>query len=97
MIVVDAKAGTILIKQLTFENTNKAYKTALQPCRKRATMQEMIRICVAVGPSHIQGIALAAALKEVFFPGGRKNRSMFFPVEKGNILLGSVRISPSYS
>jgi hypothetical protein len=84
MIVVDAKAGTILIKQLTFENTNKAYKTALQPCRKRATMQEMIRICVAVGPSHIQGIALAAALKEVVCPGGRKKGACFSCGKEGH-------------
>jgi hypothetical protein len=96
-IMVEAKARNILLKQLAFENANKVCKTAFPPYRKRATLQEMIRICVAVRPSHIQGIALAAALKEVFFPGGRKNRSMFFPVEKGNILLGSVRISPSYS
>jgi hypothetical protein len=34
----------------------------------------MIRICLDVGPSHIQGIALAAALKKVFHPGGRKKK-----------------------
>jgi hypothetical protein len=37
----------------------------------------MIRICVDVGLSHIQGIALAAALKEMFCPEGGK-KSMFF-------------------
>jgi hypothetical protein len=45
-IVADAKAGSILVKQLAFENANKACKTALQPYRQRATLQEMIRICV---------------------------------------------------
>jgi hypothetical protein len=56
---------------------------AFQPYRKRTTLQEIITICVDVGPSHIQGIALAAALKEVFHPGGRKKRSMFFLWKRG--------------
>jgi hypothetical protein len=94
-IVADAKARNILVKQQAFENANKACKTALQPYRQRVILQEMIRICVDVGPSHIQGIALAAALK-VFCPGGKKKEHIF-PVEKRNILLGSVRISPNHS
>jgi hypothetical protein len=53
-------------------------KTALQPYRKRATLQEMIRICADVRPSHIQCITLPAALKEVFCPGGRKKRGIPF-------------------
>jgi hypothetical protein len=56
----------------------------------------MIRICADVGPSHIQGIVLAAALKKVFCLGGRKKEHVF-PVEKRDILLGGVRISPDYS
>jgi hypothetical protein len=40
-------------------------------------MQEIIRICVDVRLSHIQGIALVAALKEVFCPGGRKKGACF--------------------
>jgi hypothetical protein len=35
----------------------------------------MIRICADVGSSHMQGISLAAALKEVFCPGGRKKEA----------------------
>jgi hypothetical protein len=34
-------------------------------------------MCADVGPSHIQGIALAAAFKEVFCPGGRKKGACF--------------------
>jgi hypothetical protein len=68
----------------------------IQSHRKRATLQEMIRICVDVGPSHIQGITLAAALKKVFHPGGRKKRSIFFSMVKRDILLRSVRISLRY-
>jgi hypothetical protein len=63
-IVAGANAWNILVKQLTFENADKVCKAALQLNRKRATLQEMIRICVDVGPSHIQAIALTAALKK---------------------------------
>jgi hypothetical protein len=45
-IVVDAETGNILVKQLAFENANKICKIALLPYRQRATLQEMIRICV---------------------------------------------------
>jgi hypothetical protein len=41
-IVADAEARNILVRQLAFENANKACKVALQACRKRATLQEMI-------------------------------------------------------
>jgi hypothetical protein len=75
--VADTKAGNILVKQLAFEIANKACKTALWPYRKRTTLQEMIRICVDVGLSHIQSIDLAAALKEMFHPGGRKKGACF--------------------
>jgi hypothetical protein len=44
----------------------------------------MIRICVDVGLSHIQGIALAAALKEMFCPEGEKKKHVF-PVKKRDI------------
>jgi hypothetical protein len=82
-IVADAKAGNILVKQLAFESVDKACKTALQPYRKRTTLQEMIRNFADVRPSHIQGIALAAAFKEVFLPGERKKRNMFFLWKRG--------------
>jgi hypothetical protein len=83
--VADTEARNILVKQLAFENANKAWKIALWPYRKRTTLQEMIRICVDVGLSHIQGIALAAALKEVFHPGGRKKGACFSCGKKGHI------------
>jgi hypothetical protein len=81
---MDVEARNMLVKQLAFKNANKACKTALQPYRKRATLQEMIRICADVGPSHIQGIALAAALKEVVHPGGRKKRTCFSCGKEGH-------------
>jgi hypothetical protein len=44
----------------------------------------MIRICVDVGPSHIQGIALAAALKEVFCPEARNTGACFSCGKEGH-------------
>jgi hypothetical protein len=82
--VADAEAGNILVRQLAFENANKACKAALQPYRQRATLQEMIRISVDVGSSHIQGIALAAALKELFCSGGRKKGAWFSCGKEGH-------------
>jgi hypothetical protein len=54
--MMDAKGRNILV--------SKAYKTAFQQYIKRATLQEMISICTDVRSSHIQVIALVAALKE---------------------------------
>jgi hypothetical protein len=95
-IVVDAKAGNILVKQLALDNVNKACKTALQTYRKIATLQEMVRICVDVRLSHIQGIALTAPLKEVLYSGGR-NKGAYFSCGKEGHFLGSVGISCDYS
>jgi hypothetical protein len=47
-------------------------------------MQEMIRICADSRPNHIQGIALAAALKEVFGPGERIKRACFSCGKEGH-------------
>jgi hypothetical protein len=44
----------------------------------------MIRICVDAGPSHIQGTALAAALKKVFHPEGRKKGACFSCEKQGH-------------
>jgi hypothetical protein len=77
--VADAEARNILVKQLAFEKANKVCKAALQSYR-----QEMIRIFVDVGLSHIQRIVLAAALKEVFHPGGRKKGACFSCGKEGH-------------
>jgi hypothetical protein len=80
-IVVDAEAGNIVVKQLAFENANKACKTALQPNRKRASVQEMITIYADVRPSHIQSIALAAAFLP---PRGKKKGACFSSGKEGH-------------
>jgi hypothetical protein len=73
--IVDTEARNILVKQLAFKNANKTCKTALWPYRKDLFCR--IRICADVRPSHIQGIALSDALKEVFCPGKRKKGACF--------------------
>lgn len=64
-IVVDGKAGTIIVRQLAFENANSACQAAIRPWRKTGTLEDYIRICAEIGPSYIQGVTLAAALKGI--------------------------------
>lgn len=68
--MTDPGAGNILLKQLAFENANEACKKALQPHRQKGTVSGFIRICQDIGEGHVQGLAMAAALKEVL--GGNK-------------------------
>lgn len=58
--VSDAEAGGITGKQLA----NKLCQTALRPHRETGTLSDSIRICVDIGPAHVQGAALAAALTQ---------------------------------
>jgi hypothetical protein len=60
----DPELGTLLIKQLAFENANKHCKEALRPCRKKASLQDMTQLCSDIGEGYVQGMALAATLKE---------------------------------
>ena len=48
----------VLIKELAFENTNKTYKEALRVFHKCLNIQTMIRLCINIGPSHLQGSCL---------------------------------------
>jgi hypothetical protein len=66
--VGDPELGTLLVKQLAFENANKHCKEALRPYRKKASLQDMIRLCSDVGEGYVQGMAIAAALKETLHP-----------------------------
>jgi hypothetical protein len=62
--VGDPELGTLLVKQLAFENANKHCEEALRPYRKKASLQDMIRLCSDIGEGYVQGMALAATLKE---------------------------------
>ena len=75
----DEKAGMVFAKQLAFENANSACQAALRPYRKKGDLSDFIRICADIGPSYMQGIAMAAALqgksiKEVLFQQQAKNK-----------------------
>ncbi|XP_072813410.1 endogenous retrovirus group K member 10 Gag polyprotein-like [Vicugna pacos] len=75
-VIGDEQAGLVLAKQLAYENANSACQAALRPYRKKSNLADFIRICADIGPSYVQGIALAAALqgktvKEVLFQQNR--------------------------
>ncbi|XP_058572644.1 endogenous retrovirus group K member 10 Gag polyprotein isoform X3 [Neofelis nebulosa] len=64
-IVTDGEAGTIIVKQLAYENANSACQAAIRPWKNQGTLEDYIRLCAEIGPSYIQGITLAAALKGI--------------------------------
>jgi hypothetical protein len=53
----------ILVKQLAFENANAACQTAIQPYRKKGILADCIRLCIDTGPSYLQGVAMATAMR----------------------------------
>lgn len=71
--VNDSTAGQILAKQLTFKNTNKYCNKVSRSHRKKASIQDMIKICAEIGPAYVQGITLVAAIQWVF--KGNSNKS----------------------
>lgn len=71
-IIGDEQAGMVLAKQLAYENANSACQAALRPYKKKVGLADYIRICADIGPSYVQGVAIAAALqgktmKEILF------------------------------
>jgi hypothetical protein len=77
-MVADHEAGTVLVRQLAFENDNKYCRQALCPHRRKVSIQEMIRICSDIGAHHIQEAALGAALKEVIHPSKKGGNGACF-------------------
>lgn len=63
--MVDGEAGTIIVKQLAFENANSACQAAIRPWKKTGTLEDYIRLCAEIGSSYVQGITLAAALRGI--------------------------------
>lgn len=64
-IVTDVEAGTIIVKQLAYENANSACQAAIRPWRKTGTLEDYVRLCAEIGPSYVQGLTLAAALRGI--------------------------------
>lgn len=61
-IVPDSEAGNIFARQLAFENANSTCQGLIWPLRKKRYLSDFIRLCADVGPSYMQGAALAAIL-----------------------------------
>ena len=59
------EAGIDYVKKLEFENANAACQAAIRPYRKKTVLSGYIRHCADIGPSFHQGIAVAAALKDM--------------------------------
>lgn len=67
--VADGEAGTLLVKQLAFENANTACQTILRPYYRKGTLEDYVCLCTDVVSSYLQGVVLAAALKETTIEG----------------------------
>ncbi|XP_072813500.1 endogenous retrovirus group K member 10 Gag polyprotein-like [Vicugna pacos] len=80
-VIGDEQAGLVLAKQLAYENANSACQAALRPYRKKSNLADFIRICADIGPSYVQGIALAAALQVAMHVGN-------WGIEQINVLKG---------
>lgn len=67
------------VKQLAYENANSACQAAIRPWKGKATLNDYIKLCADIGPSYVQGIALAAALqgkpmKDILFQQQKRKR-----------------------
>ncbi|XP_053909159.1 endogenous retrovirus group K member 5 Gag polyprotein-like [Cuculus canorus] len=62
-LIEDSDAALILVKELAFENANSVCQSTLRPWKGRATLNDYVKLCADIGPSYVQGITLAAALK----------------------------------
>jgi hypothetical protein len=89
--VGDPEVGTLLVKQLAFENAKKHCKEALRPYRKKSSLQDTIWLCSDVGGGYVQGMALATALKENLHSS---KRSVCYTCKKQLILLKNIIKAP---
>lgn len=74
-MIGDSSASEILVKHLAFENANKVCQKVIKPHHKRGTISDYIRLCSDIGLAYMQGIAIAAAIKQVFQPPLREANS----------------------
>lgn len=80
----ESEASTALVTQLAYENANSACQAVLRPFRRKANLSDYIRLCSDIGPSYIQGLAIAAGLqgktvKEVLYQNVRNKKSRRSP------------------
>ena len=62
-VISNSEEVNIVTKQLAFENANSTCQAILHPVKKTGTLKDYIRQCEDIGPSMMQGVAIAAAMK----------------------------------
>ena len=62
-IISDSEAAKLLTKHLAFENANSTCQAILRPVRRTGSLIDYMKQCADVGPSMLQGVAIAAAIK----------------------------------
>lgn len=82
-LIGDNEAGTVLVKQLAYENTNSVCQIAIHPFRKKATLQDYIRLCSDIGPRYVQGLTMATALQH------RAVKDVLFQQTRGTVSSGA--------
>nr|XP_058916576.1 endogenous retrovirus group K member 113 Gag polyprotein-like [Kogia breviceps] len=77
-IIADGPSGTIIVKQLAYENANSTCQAAIRPWKKKGTLEDYIRVCADIGSSYLRGAAIAVALtKAGFGPQTKKAQTCF--------------------
>ncbi|XP_010844279.1 PREDICTED: endogenous retrovirus group K member 8 Gag polyprotein-like [Bison bison bison] len=61
-IISDSEAAKLLTKHLAFENANSTCQAILRPLRRTGSLIDYMKQCADVGPSMLQGVAIAAAI-----------------------------------
>ncbi|XP_024622787.1 endogenous retrovirus group K member 5 Gag polyprotein-like [Neophocaena asiaeorientalis asiaeorientalis] len=67
-VIIDEDAAIMLARQLAYENANPVCQNLIRPIRKTGNISDFIKQCSDIGPSFMQGIAIAAALKGETLP-----------------------------
>ena len=62
-IISDSEAAKLLTKHLAFENANSTCQAILHPVRRTGSLIDYMKQCADVGPSMLQGVAIAAVIK----------------------------------
>ena len=89
--ITNQEAADMLIRQLAFENANSTCQAILRSIKKSGTLTDYVRTCADVSPAMMQGIAIAAGLKEKAFPQIVQN--MVRPLNRGTRPRGGVCFS----
>lgn len=64
-VVGEPDTSEISVKQLAFENANKVGQEVIQPHPKKGTISVYNHLCTNRRQAHLQGLTMAAALKQI--------------------------------